>query len=85
MCEEVVGNSDCGVPDTFMIEESFKTADMESCRSICASISSCTFFTFSGPVMIEYSEIDSDGRSLKIPSEFHEREIEAAIKNLEPD
>ena len=48
VCEEVVGNSDCGVPDTFMIEESFKTADMESCRSICQSISTCTFFTFSG-------------------------------------
>jgi len=47
VCEEVVGNSDCGVPDTFMIEESFKTADMESCRSICQSISACTFFTFS--------------------------------------
>ena len=76
VCEEVVGNSDCGVPDTFMIEESFKTADMESCRSICASISSCTFFTFSGQMM-EYSEI-IDGPSLKIPSEFHEREIEGA-------
>ena len=32
MCEEVAGNSDCGVPDTFMLEESFKTADVESCR-----------------------------------------------------
>lgn len=51
VCEEVVGNSDCGVPDTFMIEESFKTADMESCRSICASISSCTFFTFSAQTL----------------------------------
>ena len=48
VCEEISGNSDCGVPDTFMVEESFKTADVESCRSICQSISSCTFFTFSG-------------------------------------
>jgi len=51
VCEEVVGNSDCGVPDTFMIEESFKTADVESCRSICQSISACTFFTFSAQTL----------------------------------
>ena len=48
VCEELAGNSDCGVPDTYMVEESFKTADVESCRSICKSISTCTFFTFSG-------------------------------------
>ena len=47
VCEETLGNSDCGVPDTYMVEESFKTADVESCRSICQSISACTFFTFS--------------------------------------
>jgi len=51
VCEEVIGNSDCGVPDTFMVEESFKTADMESCRSICQSISACTFFTFSAQTL----------------------------------
>jgi len=51
VCEEISGNSDCGVPDTFMVEESFKTADVESCRSICQSISSCTFFTFSAQTL----------------------------------
>ena len=51
MCEEIVGNSDCGIPDTFMVEESFKTADVESCRSICTSISACTFFTFSAQTL----------------------------------
>ena len=59
VCEELAGNSDCGVPDTYMVEESFKTADVESCRSICKSISTCTFFTFSGwkrSVLLSFSE-----------------------------
>jgi len=51
VCEEILGNSDCGVPDSYLVEESFKTADVESCRSICKSISACTFFTFSAQTL----------------------------------
>ena len=57
VCEELAGNSDCGVPDTYMVEESFKTADVESCRSICKSISACTFFTFSGERLSARSDL----------------------------
>lgn len=46
VCEDLEGNSDCGIPDTLLVENSFKAADVDMCRDICTSIPACTFFTW---------------------------------------
>lgn len=46
VCEELTANSNCGLLDTILVEESFKTADVSLCRAICMSMSSCSHYTW---------------------------------------
>merc|ERR1712154_328367 len=41
VCEDLEGNADCGVPDTLLVENSFKAVDVDMCRDICTSIPAC--------------------------------------------
>jgi len=47
VCEDMEGNSECGVPDSILVENSFKVTDVEMCKGICNSIQACKFYTWS--------------------------------------